>query len=77
MARAADKLNAAKSEASVESPASEEVKPPKYDWADPQVPAGNAPPMPRWPLYASAVAFGLWLLFLVAMAIVRVRTVSV
>ncbi len=49
---------------------------PKYDWNDPSVPAGDAPPMPRWPLIASAVAFGLWFIFLVAMAVVRVHTTS-
>ena len=53
----------------------EESKP-KYDWADPNVPAGDSPPMPRWPLIASAVVFGLWLVFLVIMAIVRVKTTS-
>lgn len=52
------------------------AKPPKYDWDDPKVPAGNAPPLPRWPLVASGVAFALWLGFLVVMAIVRTRTVS-
>jgi hypothetical protein len=50
--------------------------PPKYDWADPKVPAGNAPSMPRWPLLVSGVVFGLWIIFLVAMAYIRVTTVS-
>ncbi|MCB9851381.1 MAG: hypothetical protein H6817_11830 [Phycisphaerales bacterium] len=52
------------------------VKPPKYDWADPKIPAGNAPAMPRWPLIVSGAAFAFWLCFLIAMAIVRTRTVS-
>lgn len=54
-----------------------EARPSKYDWADPSVPAGNAPPMPRWPLVVSAVVFALWVCFLIAMAIVRVCTTSV
>jgi hypothetical protein len=49
---------------------------PKYDWNDPSVPAGDAPPMPRWPLIVSSIAFGLWFIFLVVMAIVRVKTTS-
>jgi hypothetical protein len=46
------------------------------NWNDPTIPAGNAPPLPRWRLVAAAVAFGLWLVFLVAMALLRVRTTS-
>lgn len=37
-------------------------------WDDPSVPVGNAPPMPRWPVFAWAVAWTLWIVFLVAMA---------
>lgn len=46
------------------------------DWSDPAIPAGDAPPMARWPLFAAAAAFGLWLIFLVAMVIVRMRTTA-
>jgi hypothetical protein len=46
----------------------------KVNWADPNIPPGDSPPMPLWPLVASAVAFGLWLVFLIAMAVVRIRT---
>jgi hypothetical protein len=53
-----------------------ETAPPKINWADPNVPAGNAPAMPSWPLFGSAFVFALWLAFLVAMAVIRVRTVS-
>lgn len=49
---------------------------PTINWEDPNVPAGNAPPMSRFPLIASAVVFGLWIAFLVAMAFVRLKTVS-
>jgi len=49
----------------------------EIDWSDPSVPAGDAPPMPRWPLILSAVAYALWLCFLVAMAILRYQTTPV
>ncbi len=52
-------------------------QPSTRDWGDPTIPAGNAPPLPRWPLVASAMVFGLWLIFLVAMAYLRVRTTPV
>lgn len=35
-------------------------------WADPSVPAGNAPPMPRWPLPLMLVAWVAWVGFLAA-----------
>ena len=38
---------------------------PKIDWADPKVPVGNAPPMPRWPLVVLATMWLSWLVFLV------------
>ncbi len=50
---------------------------PKIDWADPNVPAGNSPPLPHWPLVASALAFGAWMVFLVVMAVIRFRTTQV
>ena len=50
---------------------------PRYDWSDPNVHAGNAPPMPRWPLTVSVVVFVLWVAFLVTMAWIRIRTTSV
>jgi hypothetical protein len=64
-------------EATPPKPAAETPKPPRVDWANPNVPAGNAPPLPRWPLIVSALACGLWILFMAAMAFVRVRTTSV
>lgn len=36
-------------------------------WADPRVPIGNGPPMPKWPLVASWTAWVLWVGFLIAM----------
>lgn len=52
------------------------AKQPKYDWDDPNIPAGDAPLMPRWPLVLSAVAWCGWLVFLVAMMVLRLRTTS-
>jgi len=49
-------------------------KKPRYDWDDPGVPAGDGPPMPWWPVYCAAAAWGGWLVFLIAMAIFRVHT---
>ncbi len=44
----------------------------RINWQDPDIPAGNAPPMPRWPMIAGFVALGLWLVFLIVMAVFRV-----
>lgn len=38
---------------------------------DDGIPAGDSPPKARWPLVLAAVAWGAWLLFLIAMMIVR------
>jgi hypothetical protein len=46
------------------------------NWADPNVPAGNAPPLPLWPLVLSIVVFSAWIIFLVAMAVIRIRTTA-
>lgn len=35
------------------------------------IPAGDSPPKARWPLILAAAAWGTWMLFLVAMLIVR------
>ncbi len=52
-------------------------RPPRYDWDDPSVPPGDAPAMPRWPMILGAVAWGGWVIFLVVMAIVRIRTTPI
>jgi len=44
---------------------------PKSIW-DNDLPAGDSPPLPRWPLTASIVAYGLWVVFLISMAVVRI-----
>lgn len=46
---------------------------PKSIW-DNDLPPGDSPPLPRWPLTAAIVAYSCWTLFLVAMMIVRLTT---
>ena len=43
---------------------------PKSIW-DNDLPAGDSPPLPRWPLTTAIVLFSLWMVFLVSMAILR------
>jgi hypothetical protein len=47
-------------------PSSEQATP-RIDWADPNVPVGNAPPLPKWPLALSICAWLVWVVFLVVM----------
>lgn len=44
------------------------------DWSDPSVPCGNAPPLPRWPLWIAALVWVGWIGFLIAMAVLVVRS---
>ncbi len=37
------------------------------------VPPGDSPPKPWWPLYLAAAAWGAWMLFLVVMLILRLK----
>ena len=46
---------------------------PKSIW-DNDLPPGDSPPLPRWPLTAAIVAYACWMLFLVSMVIVRLKT---
>lgn len=41
------------------------------DWADPSVPIGNSPPLPRWPLVVGCLAWVAWVAFLGAMVVDR------
>jgi hypothetical protein len=41
------------------------------NWADPSVPVGNGPSLPRWPVVVAAGAWLGWVAFLVVMAIYR------
>ena len=54
----------------------EQAPPPKYDWSDPSVPAGDAPSMPRGPMIASIVVYCGWLIFLISMVVLRLKTTS-
>lgn len=47
------------------------------DWADPNVPVGEAPPMPNWPLALFAIMWVGWIAFLAAMAISRIQPATV
>jgi hypothetical protein len=53
-------------------PSNPEAKP-KSIW-DNDLPAGDSPPLPRWPLTAAIVAYGVWIAFLVSMAVLRITT---
>jgi hypothetical protein len=48
---------------------------PKAEQAD--VPAGDVPPKPLWPLLAGVGVWVLWVGFLVVMMVVRLRTTPV
>ncbi len=54
-------------------PHAEESVEPKSIW-DNDLPPGDSPPLPRWPLTASIVAYSCWMAFLAAMMIVRLTT---
>lgn len=44
-----------------------EQKKSRVNWDDPSVPVGDAPPMPRWPVVVTAIAWLAWVIFLIAM----------
>lgn len=41
----------------------------RFNWKDPSVPVGNAPPFPKWPLMLSATLWVGWTVFLFVMMI--------
>jgi len=43
---------------------------PRSIW-DNDLPPGDAPPLPRWPLTASIVVYVLWMIFLISMMVLR------
>lgn len=43
---------------------------PKSIW-DNDLPAGDSPPLPKWPLTAAIVAYSVWMVFLISMAVLR------
>lgn len=44
------------------------------DWNDPNVPVGDSPPMPAWPMVLCAVGWVAFVLFLVMMALSVTRS---
>ena len=44
---------------------------------DPEVLAGDSPPRPAWPLFVGASVWVIWIGFLLAMMIIRMRTTAV
>ena len=42
---------------------------------DNDLPAGDSPPLPRWPLIFWIVVYVAWMLFMISMLIVRLKTV--
>ncbi len=38
---------------------------------DNDLPAGDSPPLARWPLTAAIIAYAAWMIFLVAMLVLR------
>lgn len=51
-----------------------EQKKSRVDWDDPTVPVGNSPPLPRWPVVVTAIAWIAWIAFLIAMLASRYNT---
>ena len=43
----------------------------RVNWDDPTVPIGNAPPLPRWPLVVTGLAWLAWVVFLITLLISR------
>ncbi len=43
---------------------------PRSIW-DNDLPVGDSPPLPRWPLTTAIVVYVLWMIFLISMLIVR------
>ena len=41
---------------------------------DNDLPAGDSPPLPRWPLMFWIVVYIVWMIFLVSMVILRFKT---
>lgn len=55
------------------SPPANVTAKPKSIW-DNDLPAGDSPPLPRWPLTAAIVAYSIWMVFLISMAVLRIAT---
>lgn len=44
------------------------------NWNDPNIPAGDAPPLPRWPLLVAGATWSAWMAFLLVMMVMRLRS---
>jgi hypothetical protein len=42
---------------------------PRIDWADPNVPVGDAPPLAKWPLVLLSITWLAWIALLALMAV--------
>ena len=51
--------------------AGSESQKPRIDWEDPAVPIGDAPPLPRWPLYLTGALWAGSIVFLFVMLLSR------
>lgn len=60
--------NPSKDDSSAAQPVDEKRKP-RIDWEDPTIPIGNGPPLPRWPLAVSGIAWLLWIALMLVMAL--------
>ena len=54
-----------------DSGGSNETRRRRVDWSDPEVPAGNSPPLPAWPLVIAGVLWGACVVFLAVMVLGR------
>ena len=61
--------NANEGKIETESEVPKEEKKPVVDWADPSIPVGDSPPLPKWPAVVLGVAWVGWLVFLALMAV--------
>ena len=60
-----------------ETTSPDEQRKPRIDWEDPNVPVGNAPPLPRWPLAVVGLAWLVWVVFLMVMMLSVVQASAV
>lgn len=43
----------------------------RVTWGDPSIPAGDAPPLPNWPVYVSGILWAAWIVYLAFLAATR------
>jgi hypothetical protein len=44
---------------------------PWINWEDPNIPVGNAPPLPKWPLVLSGFAWLLWVVLVLVLSVAQ------